>query len=103
MQVWYRWRTSLLAPGVLAREFGSWSLAHVDRVDFPRPSPTRAVDTGFGAGLMWNVGIATYLEEKIESEGDDVLTAINASLELRRHGSRLHPRRRMMLRALAGL
>ena len=47
--------------------------------------------------------IATYLEEKIESEGDDVLTAINASLELRRHGSRLHPRRRMMLRALAGL
>ena len=46
--------------------------------------------------------IATHLEKKAVPFDDDVLTAVNASLELRRHG-RLHPDRRTMLRDLAGL
>ena len=47
--------------------------------------------------------IATHLGKEVESSDDDVLTAINASLELRRHGHRLHPSRQTMLRELAGL
>lgn len=47
--------------------------------------------------------IAAYLGEPAESFDDDVLTAINASLELRRHGRRVHPSRQTRLRDLAGL
>ena len=47
--------------------------------------------------------ITAHLGQRAGSPDDDVLTAINASLELRRHGSRLRPRHRTMLRALAGL
>ena len=47
--------------------------------------------------------IAAYLGEPAESFDDGVLTAINASLELRRHGRRVHPSRQTMLRDLAGL
>ena len=47
--------------------------------------------------------VTTHLGQRAGSPDDDVLTAINASLELRRHGSRLRPRHRTMLRALAGL
>ena len=46
--------------------------------------------------------IATHLEKEAGSSDDDVLTAVNASLELRRHG-RLHPGRQTVLRQLAGL
>ena len=48
--------------------------------------------------------IRAYLgEEQVESRDDDVLTAVNASLELRRLGHRLHPDHRTTLRELAGL
>jgi hypothetical protein len=47
--------------------------------------------------------IATCLGQEAESRGDDLLTAVNASLELRRLGHRLRPARRAMLRELAGL
>lgn len=46
--------------------------------------------------------LATHLEKEAASSDDDVLTAVNASLELRRHG-RLHPGRQTVLRELAGL
>ena len=47
--------------------------------------------------------IGAYLGEQVESRDDDVLTAVNASLELRRLGDRLPPDRRTTLRELAGL
>ena len=47
--------------------------------------------------------ITACLGKKVASSDDDVLAAINASLELRRHGRRLHPTRQTMLRELAGL
>ena len=47
--------------------------------------------------------IAAHLGKPAESPDDHVLTAINASLELRRHGRRLRPSRQTMLRDLAGL
>ena len=47
--------------------------------------------------------ITAYLGKNVGSFDDDVLTAINASLELRRHGHRLRPSRQTMLRELAGL
>ena len=46
--------------------------------------------------------IAAHLKKEAAPVDDDVLTAVNAGLELRRHG-RLHPGRRTMLRELAGL
>ena len=46
--------------------------------------------------------LATHLEKEAAPSEDDVLTAVNASLELRRHG-RLHPGRQTVLRELAGL
>ena len=46
--------------------------------------------------------IVTHLEKEAAPSEDDVLTAVNASLELRRHG-RLHPGRQTVLRELAGL
>ena len=46
--------------------------------------------------------LTAYLGKALGPE-DDVLTAINAGLELRRHARRLHPSRRPMLRDLAGL
>jgi hypothetical protein len=45
----------------------------------------------------------TYLGQETGSRDDDVSTAVNASLELRRLGHRLSPDRRTMLRELAGL
>ena len=47
--------------------------------------------------------IATYLGDVPASADDDVITALNASLELRRYGRRLDPHRQRTLRALAGL
>ncbi len=47
--------------------------------------------------------VVAYLGERAESFDDDVLAAINASLELRRHGRRVRPSRQSMLRDLAGL
>ena len=47
--------------------------------------------------------LAAYLGEPAESSDDDVLTAINASLELRRHGRRVRPSRQTRLRDLTGL
>lgn len=47
--------------------------------------------------------ITTYLGKEPESRGDDVLTAVNAGLELRRLGNRLRPDRLATLRELAGL
>ena len=47
--------------------------------------------------------ITTYLGQEAESRDDDVSTAVNASLELRRLGHRLRPDRRTLLRELAGL
>ena len=47
--------------------------------------------------------IRAYLGEQVESRDDDVLTAVNASLELRRLGHRLRPDHRTTLRELAGL
>ena len=47
--------------------------------------------------------LTAYLGEPAESSDDDVLTAINASLELRRHAHRVHPSRQTRLRDLAGL
>lgn len=47
--------------------------------------------------------ISAYLGHEAESRTDDVLMAVNASLELRRLGHRLHPDRRTMLRELSGL
>ena len=46
--------------------------------------------------------IATHLEKEAASSDDDVLAAINASLELRRH-TRRRPGRQAVLRELAGL
>ncbi len=47
--------------------------------------------------------LSTYLGKEVGTFDDDVLTAVNAGLELRRHGRRLHPGRQAMLRELAGL
>ena len=47
--------------------------------------------------------VATHFGKEVGSFDAEVLTAINASLELRRHGHRLHPNRQTMLRELAGL
>ena len=47
--------------------------------------------------------MTAYAGKPAASFDDDVLTAINASLELRRHGGRVHPSRQPMLRDLAGL
>ena len=47
--------------------------------------------------------VTTCLGKEAGSFDNDVLTAINASLELRRHGRRLHPSRQNVLRELAGL
>ena len=47
--------------------------------------------------------ITTYLGQDAVSRDNDVSTAVNASLELRRLGHRLRPARRTMLRELAGL
>ena len=47
--------------------------------------------------------LSTYLGKEVGTFDDDVLTAINAGLELRRHRRRLHPGRQAMLRELVGL
>ena len=47
--------------------------------------------------------ITTCLGQEAQSQDDDVSTAVNASLELRRLSRRLRPDRRTMLRELAGL
>ena len=47
--------------------------------------------------------LAQHLREVTPSADDDVVTAVNASLELRHYGKRTHPDRRARLRVLAGL
>ena len=69
----------------------------------PRRLPTPAVATAFGAGRTWCSGSTKHFGENLADEGDEILAAFNAGLELRHHRRRLAPSDQARLAALAGL